>query len=168
MNTRRFFFDTEFWDTGERIHLISIGICSEDGQMYYAEVSTLEYPVIPEDHWLASNVLPHLKRDGCELSRARIAHEVGKFVGYKPEWWAYVADYDWVALSQLYGPLVNRPRGWPWTAFDAYQLPHFRAFGVKPDQPHNALSDAVALKESWARWREAFPTYLLPEFRSPR
>ena len=33
----RIFFDTEFIDTGRKIHLISIGLVRADGEEYYAE-----------------------------------------------------------------------------------------------------------------------------------
>src|SRR5581483_2565979 len=166
----RYFFDTEFWDTGERIYLISIGIAAEDGRTYYREVFLGQIPRIPPGHWLTTNVIPHLSGGAIRRLREDIAREVVEFVGDRPEFWAYVADYDWIALSQLYGPLVNRPKRWPWPALDAYQLPDFKKYvtkdAMRPD--HHALADAANLRLSWLRWREAFPDYPLPEFRSPR
>lgn len=153
----KIWFDTEFWDTGERIHLISVGLVREDGAAYYAEVDPL--PAIPHDHWLVANVLPHLKPVAFAIPRDRMAADIQQFVGDRPEFWAYVADYDWVALSQLFGPLINRPKGWPWTALDTYQLPDFKRFVVKSKNEHNALSDALALWESWEHWRRVYPNY---------
>lgn len=166
----RFWFDTEFVDTGERIYLVSIGIAREDGQMYYAEALTRDAIVaLGGSDWVLRNVCPHLSIDKRYLKgRDLIADEIRKFAGEQPEFWAYVADYDWVALSQLYGPLINRPESWPWTALDTFQLPDFKRFAVEPTAAHNALSDAIALKQSWEAWRLAYPDFTLPEHSSPR
>lgn len=165
----RYFFDTEFLDTGDRIHLISVGIAAEDGRTYYAEALTASAIVgIGASDWVLRNVCPHLEERGRFLKgRDRIAAEIREFVGHRPEFWAYVADYDWVALSQLYGSLINRPEGWPWTALDTYQLPDFKKYVVKPINAHNALADAIALKKSWLAWREAYPDFPFPTQSSP-
>ena len=155
----RIFFDTEFVDTGDRIILISIGLVREDDYEFYAELETPEtLRNVPVSQWVKDNVYPHLDslhRFHTVWSRAALAGALKLWVGEKPEFWAYVADYDWVALSQLYGPLVNRPVGWPLTARDAYQLPDFEKYVVKPDKPHHALSDARALKASFLAWEKA-------------
>jgi len=162
----RYFFDTEFLDDGYRITLISIGIVAEDGRTYYAELVSPRWHVFERHQWLAGNVQPHLK--GAMRKTQEVANEIKEFVGQNPEFWAYVADYDWVALSQLYGSLVNRPVTWPCTALDTYQLPDFKRYVVQPEQEHNALSDAVALARSWEGWRAAWPDFPLPEHSSPR
>jgi 3' exoribonuclease, RNase T-like len=156
----RFFFDTEMWDSGNQIVLVSIGTAAEDGRTYYAELVDRNWYVFERHEWLRLNVAPHLR--GPVREREEVASEIVQFVGDNPQWWAYVADYDWVALCQLYGPLINRPTTWPWTALDTYQLPNFQRYVVRPQQPHNALSDAIALKQSWEAWRAAWPDYPLP------
>jgi len=152
----RIWFDTEFVDTGDRIILISIGLVREDDEMFYAELETPEtlcnHPV---SQWVKDHVYPQLNgKTSTFWSRRAAADHIKGFVENRPEFWAYVADYDWVALSQLYGPLVNRPTGWPWTAFDAYQLADFQKYVVKPDKAHHALSDALALKVSFLAWEK--------------
>ena len=37
-----FFFDTEFYENGKTIELISIGIVAEDGSEFYTEVEGFE------------------------------------------------------------------------------------------------------------------------------
>lgn len=151
----RIWFDTEFVDTGERIILISIGLVREDDEALYAEVETPEtLRHEPVSQWVKDNVYPYLDGFTALWSRAALATALKIWVGDKPEFWAWVADYDWVALSQLYGPLVNRPATWPLTALDTYQLHDFKKYVVKPDKPHNALSDARALKESHLAWEK--------------
>lgn len=149
----KFFFDTEFIDDGRRIHLISIGISAEDGRTYYAELvpASLLYSLGASD-WVMLNVAPHLQGGAILKARDRVAADILGFVGDKPEFWAYVADYDWVALSQLYGPLTSRPEGWPWTARDTFQIPDFKQHVVEPTNAHNALSDAIALRKSFEAW----------------
>lgn len=161
----RFWFDTEFLDTGREIKLISIGIAAEDGGLFYVELMGPETLRESGNQWVIDNVLPHLHQ--FPVDRHIAAREIVRFVGKSPEFWAYVADYDWVALSQLYGPLINRPASWPWTALDTYQLPDFKRYVVTPSHAHNALSDAVALKMSWEHWRRGWPDYPLPEHSSP-
>lgn len=152
----KFFFDTEFIDDGHRIHLISIGIAAEDGRTYYAELlpASALY-VLGASDWVMLNVALHLQGGAALKARDRVAREIVEFVGDRPEFWAYVADYDWVALSQLFGPLTQRPHGWPWTALDTFQLPNFKAQVVKPSNAHNALSDAIALRDSFAAYQKA-------------
>lgn len=159
----RFWFDSEFFDTGREIRLISIGIVAEDGREVYAELDDIGQMGIPNKHWLIKNVLPHLA--GPKHPWYRIADDIKSFVGLDPEFWAYCGAYDWVALSQLYGPLVDRPESWPFNHFDTNQLPGFRKYAVKPDKPHHALADALALKKSWMAYFDAMPErrVMLPE-----
>jgi hypothetical protein len=151
----RFWFDTEFIDRGEgqRVTLLSVGIVAQDGREYYAETHRAHKKngLTP---WLIENVKPHLDR-AFRKDRWTIAREIAEFVGRKPEFWAYCGAYDWVCLSQLYGPLIDRPKGWPWNHFDCYQLPDFRKYEVKVEPKHNALADARSLMLSWEAWRAA-------------
>jgi hypothetical protein len=158
----RLFFDTEFIDTGERIHLLSIGVVRGDGATYYAEAE--EADLMLASDWVRQNVLPHMTymktppgggpADAWALKPcAQIAADLIDFAGDSPEWWAYMADYDWVVLSQLYGPLVNRPQGWPFWCHDVMQYAELA--GVDPhDLPqdgieHHALADAQWTKQLW-------------------
>jgi hypothetical protein len=129
----------------------------DDGDEFYAELETPEtLRHEPVSQWVKHNVYPQLDgKTSTFWSRRAAADHIKGFVEDKPEFWAYVADYDWVALSQLYGPLVNRPANWPLTALDVYQLPDFTKYVVKPDKPHHALSDARALKASFLAWEKA-------------
>lgn len=61
----RYFYDTEFLETGHSINLISIGIVTEDGSReYYAvnrEINDGQlYGKIRRHKWLIDNVVPHL------------------------------------------------------------------------------------------------------------
>lgn len=144
----RFWFDTEFIEDGKTIDLISIGIVSEDDRQYYAESS--ECDLSKANQWVQDNVIPHLTKVG-QLSRLAIAYEIQKFVGEKPEFWAYYASYDWVALCQLYGLMVHLPPSWPRWCRDIKQL-CVMVGNPKLEQPtkeHNALGDARWNKAIW-------------------
>ena len=143
----RYFFDTEFIEDGRTIDLLSIAIVSEDGREYYAEPAEADRSRACE--WVTAKVLPHLR--GSVKPRAVIAQEIREFVGDRPEFWAYYADYDWVALCQLYGRMIDIPTGWPKFCRDLQQEKAEGGFDL-PEQTttsHDALADA--------RWvREAF------------
>lgn len=62
-----------------------------------------------------------------------------------PELWAYYAAYDHVALAQLWGKMINLPKGIPMWTHDLMQLvdgiPGFKTPGQDGNE-HNALADA--------------------------
>ena len=120
------FLDCEFIDTGRRLELASIGLERPDGSGYYAEVEDIDPMALGQaSPWFMEHVWQHLGGNGGSHLRTRsmIAEEVREFVGPKPPtFFAYVDHYDWVLLSQLYGPLVDRPAHWPWGAIDLHLL----------------------------------------------
>ncbi len=139
----RIWFDTEFHEDGKTIDLISIGMVREDGATYYAEAAGAAEKCSTD--WLKENVLPHLAGPERERERPQIAADILEFAGPEPEFWAWYADYDWVALCQLYGRMIDLPKGWPMFCRDLRQLVDERSFTKRPDAPlsaHNALSDA--------------------------
>lgn len=144
----RIYFDTEFIEDGRTIDLLSIGLVREDGATYYAEPAETDRSRASE--WVKANVLPHLT--GPVKPRAVIAAEIVEFVGPAPEFWAYYADYDWVALCQLYGTMMDPPKGWPMYCRDAKQYQDEHRISFQPQTAehgpeHHALSDAKWLAE---------------------
>lgn len=88
--------------------------------------------------------------------RQVIANEVRDFLlapGRDIELWANYAATDFVALYQLFGPMVDLPPGIPMFTHDLQQA--FRAAG-NPPMPeqhaglHNALADARHLRDCYA------------------
>lgn len=146
----RYFFDTEFIEDGRTIDLISIGIIAEDGRTRYFESSECDYS--RASPWVKENVLPHLRGGGYLLTRKQIADRVIDFAGQSPEFWAYYADYDWVALCQLFGTMMDLPKGWPMYCRDVKQLCDDRGNPDLPkqtEQEHDAMADAAWTKEAW-------------------
>src|SRR4051812_13765669 len=115
----RYWFDTEFIEDGKTIDLMSVGIVSEDGRLYYAECD--ECDLSRANDWVKQNVIVHLRGGDFLRTRADIAEQIREFMGEKPEIWAYYADYDWVALCQLYGTMMQLPKGWPMYCRDLKQ-----------------------------------------------
>ena len=143
----RIFFDCEFIEDGRTIELLSIGIVREDGATYYAEVAETDRSRACD--WVKANVIPNLT--GPVLTRAQIAQDIVTFAGETPEWWAYYADYDWVALCQIYGRMIDLPDGWPMYCRDLRQHLDENGFAhiSQPDSNHNALDDAKWVRTTW-------------------
>jgi len=147
----RYWFDTEFQDTGRTIALISIGVVAEDGREYYAV--SVEYDASLADAWLRENVLQQLG-DSPKKSRQKIHQELHTFFahGGTPEFWADCGEYDWIVLRQLFGVLTDWPEGWPYLAMDIEQWRIQVGAPKFPPQTvglHNALEDARNAQQRW-------------------
>ena len=137
----KFFLDTEFIEDGRTIDLISIGVVAEDGMEYYAESSEVDWS--KANPWVLMNVKPHLL--DVPQPRSTIASELVEFVGDKPEFWGYYADYDWVVVAQLFGTMMDLPKSWPMFCMDLKQLCVMKGDPRLPEQTgteHHVLEDA--------------------------
>lgn len=146
----RYYLDTEFYENGVGIDLISIGIVAEDGREFYAVSTEAKLHLVND--WVRANVLPHLPpyNDPAWMSRRDIRWRIAEFIYRddpveKPEFWAYYADYDWVAFCQLFGTMMDLPKGFPKYCLDLKQLSVSVGSPQHPPDPsgeHNALVDA--------------------------
>ena len=158
----RFFLDTEFIESGPRmpIQLISVGIVAEDGREYYGVSS--EFKEEDANQWVRENVLPHIGF-GRRVDLATMSKEIIAFVWpngerTKPEFWGYYADYDWVVFCQIFGSMIDLPRGFPMYCRDVKQLCDDRGNPRLPKQQsfeHNALNDARWNREMWMLLQKA-------------
>ena len=139
--TTKIFFDTEFYEDGKTIDLISIGMVREDGEIYYAEA---EYNPPPTTEWLQKNVVPHLT--GITKGQSLIQQEIEAFCGPTPEFWADYAAYDWVVLCQIFGTMMDLPETWPYFCRDIQQLRNSRELPKQTTTTHHALNDALYCK----------------------
>jgi len=157
----KIFYDTEFLEDGSTVDLISIGMVDETGREYYAVNSEMPIERIRDHKWLMDNVVPSLPmvnpraRMLLDVDRKShlvkpswvIANEVRNFVlqDKDPELWAYYGAYDHVALCQLYGPMIELPKGMPMFTHELMQLWELAGKPEKPPQyagAHNAMVDA--------------------------
>lgn len=70
----------------------------------------------------------------------------------KPEFWAYYADYDWVVFCQLFGTMMDLPKGFPMYCRDIKQECDRLGNPKLPEQgkgEHNALEDARWNRKAW-------------------
>lgn len=159
----KFFLDTEFIESGPRwpIQLISIGLVAEDGREYYA--ISREFRGDDANDWVKANVLLQLDRQIERKGVREIGREVESFVFCeasglaKPEFWGYYADYDWVVFCQMFGSMMNLPKGFPMYCRDIKQLCDECGNPRLPLQSsteHNALHDA--------RWNKQAFDFLRP------
>ena len=147
---RNVFIDTEFDEQGraERIRLLSIALVTEDGREFYAETEEDRSTVNP---WVRAHVVPQLK--GPIMPYPEIAAGILKFLGHpestgvESRFWGYFADYDWVLFCQIFGRMVDLPKGFPFYCWDLKQLaamlrvPKAR-FPIQKEGEHHALHDA--------------------------
>jgi hypothetical protein len=161
----RCFVDTEFYEDGNTIDLISIGAVRSDGAEFYA-VST-EAKLDRVSPWVREHVLTQLPpySDPAWMPRKRIADRFSEFMrggstNVSPrnqvhETWGYYADYDHVAICQLYGTMMGLPNHFPRYCLDLKQLSWLVGNPEHPKQErgeHNALDDA--------RWNKQLYDYL--------
>lgn len=165
------FFDTEFTGLHQNTTLISIGLISECGKTFYAELTDFDRSQINE--WLQENVINNLEL----TSRENMQHTKGSAVtvkcdsanlkGFLTDWlsqfeqveiWSDCLSYDWVLFNQIFGHAFNIPKNVYYIPFDICTL--FKAKGIDPDisretfagmndgsQKHNALWDAKVIKK---------------------
>lgn len=166
-----YFLDTEFIEDGKTIELISIGIVSSDGREYYA-IST-EFNARKASQWVKDNVLIHLpsryaihpmngggsprlwEESLRWKSRKIIREEILQFAPPEPgmEFWADYGSYDWVAFCQLFGTMMDLPKGYPMFVHDLQQFAEDYEVELPKQEGtvHNALEDARHLKRCYDR-----------------
>lgn len=150
-------YDTEFIEDGSTIDLVSIGMVDDAGREFYA-IST-EFDESKASDWVRENVLTKLppRNDPAWVSRATIRNEMLAYLSPTDDWrdlelWAYYGAYDHVALAQLWGRMIDLPRGVPMFTHELMQLWERSGRPERPTQSdkHNALDDA---KYGMALWR---------------
>ncbi len=167
----RYWFDTEFIEDGKTIDLISIGMVAEDGAHIYRQNRECNFSLASD--WVKANVLPHLIHFDMETLSPKCPAECDPFAGTcpwrdrrgiavsmvqfipmndKPEFWGYYADYDWVVLCQLFGTMMDLPKGWPMYCRDIKQWCDDLGNPALPEQgkgEHHALADARWNRQAW-------------------
>lgn len=176
----KYFLDTEFIEDGKTIDLISVGIVCEDGRTLYLQNADCHFRLASDWVWRnvfvhLLNFNMNGQRGCTEKSyctgetqtgkchkpdcawrhRSQIRDEVSEFCDVekygKPEFWGYFADYDWVVFCQLFGTMMQLPKGFPMYCRDIQQWAD-QLGGVRIPKPdveiHHALTDAMWVKEA--------------------
>jgi hypothetical protein len=169
----RYWFDTEFIEDGKTIDLISIGIVAEDGREYYALNYDCDWDRASD--WVKGNVLSNLPSKPLPVlyptakafreskagkqgwrNKAAMAEDIIAFCNpekyEKPEFWAYYAATDWVAFYQIFGTMMDLPKGFPMYCRDIKQECDRLGNPELPKQgkgEHSALEDARWNRRAW-------------------
>jgi hypothetical protein len=152
----RIFLDTEFIEDGRTIDLISIALVQGDRELYLV---SSEFDETKANDFVREHVLPKIEGEPRH-TREFIAQSVLLFCGYgleegqQAEIWGYYADYDWVALCQLYGRMVDLPAPFPYFCLDLKQKCFEKGNPSLPGivDEHHCLTDA--------RWNQMVYRYL--------
>lgn len=171
----KIFFDTEFTGLRKDTTLISIGLISDCGRVFYAEFS--DYDQNQVDEWIAENVLKHLRFGIDYTSTPVLDLEYHLMKSYHSiiadclrEWlsqfeavemWSDCLAYDWVLFCDIFGGALNIPKNVYYIPFDLSTA--FKMAGVNPDvsreeysgvtgiSKHNALNDAKVIKKCYEK-----------------
>jgi len=168
------FFDTEFTGLHQNTTLISIGLISDCGKTFYAELT--DYDITQIDEWLQNNVINNLlfneypndalsdKGHSIEIKantnsvKEHLETWLSQFE--QVEIWSDCLSYDWVLFNQIFGHAFSIPKNVYYIPFDICTI--FKIKGIDPDinreefanmqedsQKHNALWDAKVIKRCY-------------------
>lgn len=166
------FYDCEFLEDGKTIDLISIGLVREDGKELYLLNKDMNTENAFADDWVRENVLKGIFEELDDLfldehdghpplefnepnfwwlldkygsTRKEIKEEILKFVGKNPIFYGFCVSYDHVVLCQLWGKMIDIPKGWRYYSRDLKQTADENDFDtslIRHTKEHNALDDA--------------------------
>ncbi len=154
------FFDTEFSDLGIDPRLVSIGLVSEDGRTFYAELSDT---YLPKDcgAFTLEAVLPKLEGGAVLTSMSELALRLGNWIEGFEQPVKLATDslsWDWPWIPEIF----ETPGTWPGNLdgkplileqTTEFNLAVERAFATGLRR-HHALDDAKANRLAW---KEAQP-----------
>jgi hypothetical protein len=167
-----YFVDTEFMESGHLFPItpLSVGIVADDGREFYAVNAEADRTLAND--WVKENVIPYLgvdlRADQSQdywMRHVDIGHAVRAFVGDddSPHFWGYYADYDWVVFAQLFGKMIDLPKGWPMYCRDIKQL---AVEWGNPKLPPSGKSEHNALAD--ARWNKVAYDFLMDKAKDFR
>lgn len=161
MEKTKIFFDTEFTGLHQGTTLVSIGLVSECGKYFYAELNDYDQNQI--DDWLRENVIKNLTYNGQRESFFDFIPSTGNACGYcntetlrinltdwlcqfgEVEIWSDCLSYDWVLFNQIFGHASNIPKNVYYIPFDI--CTSFKENGIDPDVNREKFA-AMAFSES--------------------
>lgn len=174
----RVFFDSEFTGLHRDTTLISIGLVSEDGDMFYAEFT--DYDRNQMFPWLQENVMDYLwladpekprpqygqagQLETCLGDRATIGGALRNWLSRweRVEMWADIIPFDWILFCDLLGGIFNMPKNLDFICYDICTLLKVRGMEsninreefvgmASPENKHNALYDALVVKACYQK-----------------
>ncbi len=166
----KIFLGTEFKGLHKNTTLISIGLISDCGKTFYAELT--DYDISQCDSWIKKNVLSNLclkqthdYSNGVKVlcDTKKLKKELTTWLEQfkKVEMWSDCLAYDWILFNEIFGHAFNIPKNIYYIPFDICTL--FKIKGIDPDilreefaeikekQKHNALFDAKVIKKCYEK-----------------
>lgn len=146
----KIFFDTEFTGLHKNTTLISIGLVSECGKTFYAELT--DYDKSQIDDWIKENVISNLKYNytkkqhiqslltaskgytvTLKCDTKKLKDELTKWLQQfeQIEIWSDCLAYDWVLFNHIFGHAFNIPKNVYYIPFDICTM--FKLKGIDPD-----------------------------------
>lgn len=179
MERTKIYFDTEFTGLHKNTTLISIGLVSETGKTFYAELSDYDHSQI--DDWLEENVMKHLKFPLVKTAIPKTPVTAADNYSFKGttaelkelltqwleqfgevEMWSDCLSYDWVLFNHIFGDAMSIPENVYYIPFDICTL--FKIKNIDPDisreefagvedssEKHESLFDAKVVKMCYDR-----------------
>lgn len=158
----RYYLDTEFDETPDRLNLISLALRAQDGRELYLVSSDVDSADC--NPWVQKHVLPHLHVVPASYAGvvSEFPRQVEAFLADDagPEFWGYYSAYDWFLFCRLWGGMLLMPRRFPNVCYDLKQLADTLIPGVRykdacppPVTLHNAVVDA--------RWNETLFNFIV-------
>jgi hypothetical protein len=143
----KFWIDTEYDDSGDRVELISLAAVADDNREYYAVSNEFEIDAVKP--FVKQHVIPKLPPNDSDewMSMDAIRDTFLEFVGTEQaEFWTHNPTYDWylVTWNFLHG-WDHLPSNWPFECYDLAQWAfHLGVAMPTPDESiaHDALVDA--------------------------
>jgi len=161
MDRIKIFLDTEFTGLHQKTTLISIGLISETGEKFYAEL--FDYDESQVTPWIRSNVINNLylnKNDEpwttIDDTKGLITH-YGDLVSLKTElteWfkkfglveiWSDCLAYDWVLFINIFGNAFSIPSNIYYIPFDICTT--FKERGLDPDINREQFAETIETED---------------------
>jgi hypothetical protein len=161
------FFDTEFSDLGIDPRLVSIGLISEDGREFYAELSDT---YVPKDcsPFTQEGVLPLLQGGDALMTMDKLTLRLGSWLESFEQPIKLSTDslsWDWPWIQELF----YLPGTWPAnldgkpallhelieSPFSEQLVEHVFENHVPKLRRHHALDDAKANRLAWFAWKQS-------------
>ncbi len=153
-NIKRYFYDCEFEETSSGIKLISIGIVDENKRSLYLINKDYDWNN-NQNEWLNQNVKPYIlnANDKFKFSYNEFKQLIIDFIQSNENddirLYGYYSAYDHVVLCQIFGRMIDLPKGMPMFTYDLKQ--YLELFKINKDNfielnqenEHSAIDDAI-------------------------
>lgn len=185
---KKIFFDTEFTGLHQKTTLISIGLISECGKMFYAEFNDFDSSQL--DSWIKRYVIPKLKYYDLEICEEKFENAIfckgnKEYIKEKlttwlkqfgcVEMWSDCLSYDWILFNNIFDAFDETlPSNVYYIPFDLSTLFHLkgidadvsreRFLGEDSFDKHNALWDAELIRDCYFKLTNSYSDGTILQF----